>query len=200
MSRLKKTVVNEGKYNLIYDINKAHAKKLRNEEKNQMRQFTVLRSKQAHVDIRENMDADKNYFLNEFLKIMAHVENYYKQRKYIALFNAGMVLAFICIQIQHYALANKVYSMVAQMLLVSKKSELAIMMYNKLRACAHTDKDAVAKMFAFKQLGYAYCQLEKYESAIIAFKHVLALAWTIKSVEGELAAYEGLALMNLYCG
>ena len=49
-------------------------------------------------------------------------------------------------------------------------------------------------------MGYVYCQLEKYESAIIAFKHMLAIAWTIKSVEGELAAYEGLALMNLYIG
>ena len=78
------------------------------------------------------MDADKNYFLNEFMKILAYSENYYKQRKYIALFNCGMVLGFICIQIQHYALANKVYSLFAQMLLVSKKGHLAVMMYNKL--------------------------------------------------------------------
>ena len=74
------------------------------------------------------------------------------------------------------------------------------MMYNKLRQCAHTDKDAVAKMFAYKQMGYVFCQIEKYHSAIIAFKYMLALAWTIKSVEGELAAYEGLAMMNLYIG
>ena len=86
------------------------------------------------------------------------------------------------------------------MLLVAKKGNLAILMYNKLRCCAHTDKDSVTKMFAYKQLGYVYCQLEKYESAIIAFKYMLAIAWAIKSVEGELAAYEGLALMNLYCG
>lgn len=165
-----------------------------------MRQYTVLRSKQAHVDIRENMDADKNYFLNEFLKIMAHSENYYKKGNYKALFNSGMVLAFICIQIQHYTLANKIYSMFGQMLLVAKQEPLAIMMYNKLRQCAHTDKDAVAKMFAYKQMGYVFCQIEKYHSAIIAFKYMLALAWTIKSVEGELAAYEGLAMMNLYIG
>ena len=73
-------------------------------------------------------------------------------------------------------------------------------MYNKMRNCAHTDKDSVTKMFAYKQMGYAFCQLEKYESAIISFKHMLALAWTIKSCEGELAAYEGLALMYLYTG
>lgn len=146
------------------------------------------------------MDADKNYFLNEFLKIMAYSENYYKQKKYSALFNAGMTLAFICIQIQHYTLANKVYSMFAQMFMVSKKGQLAVMMYNKLRCCAHTDKDAATKMFAYKQMGYAYCQLEKYESAIIAFKHMLALSWAIKSAEGELAAYEALTLMYLYRG
>ena len=55
-------------------------------------------------------------------------------------------------------------------------------------------------MFAYKQMGYVFCQMEKYHSAIIAFKYMLALAWTIKSVEGELAAYEGLAMMNLYIG
>ena len=49
-------------------------------------------------------------------------------------------------------------------------------------------------------MGYAFCQLEKYQSGLIAFKHMLALAWTIKSYVGELAAYEGLALMYLYTG
>ena len=86
------------------------------------------------------------------------------------------------------------------MLLVAKKGQLAILMYNKLRACAHTDNDAVTKMYAYKQMGYTYCFMEKYESAIIAFKHLLGLAWTIKSPEGELAAYEGLSLMYLYIG
>ena len=200
MARLKFTASREGKSNLIYDLNKARAKKLRMEERIQMRQHTILRSQDLHVDKRENTDADKVYFINEFLKILAYAENYYKQRKFIALFNTGMVLAFLCIQIQHYALANKVYSMFGQMLLVAKKGPLAVLMYNKLMCCAHTDKDAVSKMFAYKQLGYVYCQMEKYESAIIAFKHMLAIAWTIKSSEGELAAYEGLALMNLYCG
>ena len=42
------------------------------------------------------------------------------------------------------------------MLLANNNAELAEQMYNKLRACAHTDKDAVVKMFAFKQLGYTY--------------------------------------------
>ena len=90
--------------------------------------------------------------------------------------------------------------MFAQMLLVSDKGQLAVQMYNKLRCCAHTDKDSVTKMFAYKQMGYTYAHLEQYESAIIAFKHMLALAWTIKSAEGELAAYEGLTLMYLYRG
>ena len=49
------------------------------------------------MDKRENLDSDKVYFTNEFLKILAFAENYYKQRKFIALFNSGMVLAFLCI-------------------------------------------------------------------------------------------------------
>ena len=73
-------------------------------------------------------------------------------------------------------------------------------MYEKLRCCAHTDKDAISKMFAYKQMGYTYSHMEKYDSAMICFKFMLAIAWTIKSRDGEFAAYEGLALMNLYLG
>ena len=116
----------------------------------------MLRSKQAHVDLRPNMDADKNYFLNETLKLLAHADNYIKNKKFVALYNAGMVIAFLCIKVQHFALACKVYSLFAQILLVNRKTELAIEMYNKLRNCAHTNKDIVTKMFAYKQIGYAY--------------------------------------------
>ena len=55
-------------------------------------------------------------------------------------------------------------------------------------------------MFAYKQMGYTFCQLEQYENATISFKYMLALAWTVGSIEGEHAAYEGLALMYLYLG
>ena len=34
-------------------------------------------------------------------------------------------------------------------------------------------------MFAYKQLGYTYIELERYESAGISFKYLLGLAWTI---------------------
>lgn len=41
-------------------------------------------------------------------------------------------------------------------------------------------------------------KLERYESAVMSFKYMLAMAWTIKSSEGEFAAYEGLSLAYLY--
>ena len=72
---------------------------------------------------------------------------------------------------------------------MNKHCELAEKMYNKLRQCAHTGKDAVIKMFSYKQLGHCYLKLERYESSVMAFKHMLALAWAIKSSEGEFAAY-----------
>ena len=34
----------------------------------------------------------------------------------------------------------------------------------------------------------------------MSFKHMLALAWAIKSCEGEFAAYEGLSRAYLYQG
>lgn len=86
------------------------------------------------------------------------------------------------------------------MLLVNKRADLAENMYNKLRACAHTAKDAIIKMFAYKQLGYTYIQLERYESAVMSFKYMLALSWAVRSTEGEYAAYEGLQRAYLYQG
>ena len=102
------------------------------------------------------MDADKKYFLNETLKLLAHAENYYKNKKFVALFNSGLIIAFVCVQVKHFTLACKVYSLFGQILLVNKKTILAISMYNKLRCCSHTNKDIVIKMFSYKQLGYAY--------------------------------------------
>ena len=63
--------------------------------------------------MRANLDTDKNYFLNEFLKLLAHAENYWKQKQYMAVYNSALVIAFICIQIKHYSLASKVYSLFA---------------------------------------------------------------------------------------
>jgi len=99
---------------------------------------------------RPNVDADKNYFLNEMMKLLAHAENYEKNQKYVALFNSGLVIAFLCISVKHYSIACKVYSLFGQILLVARKGDLAIEMYHKLRTCAHTSKDIITKMFAYK--------------------------------------------------
>ena len=80
---------------------------------------------------------------------------------------------------KHYSLASKVYSLFGQILLVHNFCELAEKMFEKLRLCSHTDKDAVVKMFAYKQLGHTYIKLERYESAVMSFKFMLGMAWTI---------------------
>ncbi len=80
----------------------------------------MLRSTHAHVDIRPNFDADKNYFLNEMLKLLAYAENYFRQKQYMALYNSSLVLAFMCIQVRHYTLACKIYSLFGQIFLVAK--------------------------------------------------------------------------------
>lgn len=111
---------------------------------------SLLRSKFAHVDLRPMVDTDKNYFLNELLKLLAFAEHYFRTRQFVELYNAGLVIAFICIQTHHYTLACKVYSLFGQILLTNDKADLAEKMYNKLRACAHTDRDPVIKLFALK--------------------------------------------------
>ena len=80
------------------------------------------------------------------------------------------------------------YALFGQTLLNAKQVALAVLMFNKLRSCAHTDHDTVTKMFSYKQLGRAFLQIKKYESAEDSFKFMLALAWTIKSSHGEFEA------------
>ena len=116
----------------------------------------MLRSKYLHVDLRPNVDSDKNYFLNELLKLLAHGERYFRKRQFIELYNAGLAIAFLCVQTMHYTLACKVYSLFGQILLSNNFADLAEKMYNKLRSCAHTAQDPLIKLFAFKQLGYTY--------------------------------------------
>ena len=73
-------------------------------------------------------------------------------------------------------------------------------MYCKLRNCATTHRDVITKMFALKQMGHVFSKLEKYENALLCYKNLLALAWTSRSTEAELSAYEGLAATHLYLG
>ena len=49
-------------------------------------------------------------------------------------------------------------------------------------------------------MGYCYSKQEKYDEAIICFKHLIALAWTTDSAEAESAAYDALSIMHFYTG
>ena len=86
------------------------------------------------------------------------------------------------------------------MLLAAKKYTYALEMYRKLRNCAHTCHDVINKMYALRQMAHTFSRMEKYENACICLKYLLALSWTCKLPEAELAAYEDLARMHLYMG
>lgn len=200
IAKLKDTAMKNKKEHLVFLINKAAAKKKRLDWKDKSRQHTVLRSVLPHVDLRPQVDSDKMYFLNEFLKLLAYSENYYKLKQYVGFYNSCLVITFICVQTHHYSLACKVYSMFAQMLLVAGQNYLALELYNKMCNCAQTDKDVIVKMLAYRQMGYTNSLLLKYETAVMCFKYLLSLAWACNSLEGEFAAYEGLSKMYLYIG
>jgi len=97
LERLKQTAIDQGKGNVVYDVNKAASKRRREKEKNQTRQYTILKSSFTHVDLRPQVDSDKMYFLNEFLKLLAFSENYHKIKEYVGFYNSGLVIAFMCV-------------------------------------------------------------------------------------------------------
>lgn len=68
----------QNKEHLITDMNIIRNKTLKRRAKVELRPHTVFRSKKDDVDIRPNFDADKNYFLKEFMKLLAYAENYQK--------------------------------------------------------------------------------------------------------------------------
>ena len=80
LKKVRDSAFLQGKASIFQAINKAHNTKLRKQTKSQARPHTVLHSKQHDVDIRANVDSDKNYFLNEFLKLMAFAESYFRKR------------------------------------------------------------------------------------------------------------------------
>lgn len=49
-------------------------------------------------------------------------------------------------------------------------------------------------------MAYCFMKLEKYENAVTSLKYVLAISWTIKLTEMELAAFYGLSVLHLYMG
>ena len=172
--------------------------KKRRAMKDKARAHTLLASK--HDAQTPCVDLDKRQFLKELLKLFAHVDVYLKKKEYIALANLGVAVAFLAVLIRQFTVALKVYSMFAQVFLVNRQYRLANDFYNKLRNCAHSAQDIVVKMYAYKQLGHCYGKQEKYDEAIICFKHLIALAWITDSREAESAAYDALAIMHFYVG
>lgn len=78
--RVKEQAKKTGKLEVIQAINVAYSAKIRKEGKSQARPHSILRSNQVDVDIRANVDTDKNYFLNEFLKLLAYAEQYLRSK------------------------------------------------------------------------------------------------------------------------
>ena len=93
----------------------------------------------AIVNIIPQVDMDKRFFLEELLKLLGYADMYFKQYEYIAFFNTGLAVSFCAIQAKQVVLANKVYSLFGQMLLIAKRYELALDSYAKLRNLAHTN-------------------------------------------------------------
>mmetsp|Transcript_29645 Transcript_29645/g.39421 ORF Transcript_29645/g.39421 Transcript_29645/m.39421 type:complete len:224 (+) Transcript_29645:322-993(+) len=97
LAKVKDFAMKHGHSEIISKINQSYAIKLREEAKKQARPHTVLRSDQVHVDVRPNFDSDKNYFLNELMKLLAYGEHYFRLKHYTQMYNAGLTIAFICI-------------------------------------------------------------------------------------------------------
>ena len=109
-----------------------------------------------------NVDVDKKYFLCELMKLLGYSDMYFRQRNFTAFYNAGLACAFLAIQIGNFSLANKAYSMFAQMLQAAKVYPLALELFKKLRTCAHTQHDIIVKTFALKQMAFCFAKMEKY--------------------------------------
>ena len=69
----------------------------------------MLRS--SIVKVLPMVDMDKKLFLGELLKLMGYAGMYWKQQQYTAFYNAGLTIAFVSVQVNHYILADKVYSL-----------------------------------------------------------------------------------------
>ena len=57
------------------------------------------------------VDMDKKVFLGEVLKLLAYADSDFKQQEYVGFYNAGLAIAFMCVQTKQFVLAGKVYSM-----------------------------------------------------------------------------------------
>ena len=139
------TAIRSSKQGVVRSVSRARRAKDAEEE---ARQHTVLRS--SIVKVIPQTDMDKKLFLGELLKMMGYAEMYYNSRQYVAFYNVGLTIAFTAVQVQHFVLADKVYSLFGFMLLTAQKYALALEMYRKLRNCAHTHRDIISKMFALK--------------------------------------------------
>lgn len=179
-------------------MRQGRSRKKAQDEENEKRKYTLFRS--SIVKIIPNVDMDKKYFLEEFLKLLSYADMYFKQFEYVAFYNTGLALSFCAIQTKQQVIANKVYSLFGQMLLTAKQYGLALDCYSKLQNLAHTNRDIITKAYALRQMSHCFMKMEKHENAVICLKYVLGISWTIKLTQLELSSYESMAVAYLYLG
>ena len=73
------------------------------------REGTALRA--DFIQLTPNVDVDKKIFLEEYLKVLAYADMYYKQREYTGFYNCALLLSFLAIYVRQFILAEKVYSL-----------------------------------------------------------------------------------------
>lgn len=61
-------------------------------------------------------------------------------------------------------------------------------------------KDYSTVMIAYKQAGIIFQHLKDYSRAIVCFKKMLQFSWVTNSYEGEINAFDQLALQYFYLG
>lgn len=106
----------------------------------------------------------------------------------------------MCIFVKSYTLGQRIYSTFAQIFLHSKQTILALDFYQKLLNCSNTAKDLIGMMYAYFMLGQVNKMNENYQEAILCYKYALSLAWTVDSVEAEMACYRELCAARYHLG
>lgn len=150
--------------------------------------------------LRTGLDKYKQSYYEVLYGLVDDAQMAFKSRDRNLIIRLMRIICSLTVKIPEYPVLIKSLRIITQIFIFFRDWDTSIFWLEKLRDVWIMNKDYNTCMVVYKQAGMIFQHLKDYSRAVIWFKKMLQFAWVTDSFEGEINAYELLALEYFYLG